>query len=150
MNSQLIRNSLQQFNVSFNHGARRLREARLAAKNEKRGDNLPESGCPRRGLTRIGLILFCRVVPTGDQSMTPQILTQPPNIGLASIESIRARFPALQRQHSGKPVAYFDGPGGTQVPREVAEAMNDYLFHHNANTHWNYPTSEETDAAVAQ
>jgi len=82
--------------------------------------------------------------------MTPEILAAPPpNATLASLESIRARFPALQRQHVGKPVAYFDGPGGTQVPREVAEAMSDYLFHHNANTHWNYPTSAETDAALA-
>ena len=32
--------------------------------------------------------------------------------------------------------------------REVVEAMNDYLFHHNANTHWAYPTSEETDAII--
>jgi len=48
------------------------------------------------------------------------------------------------------PVAYFDGPGGTQVPRQVVEAMNDYLYRHNANTHWAYPTSEETDAALAQ
>jgi cysteine desulfurase family protein (TIGR01976 family) len=83
--------------------------------------------------------------------MTPKILTPSlPNAGLASTESIRARFPALRRQHAGKPVAYFDGPGGTQVPREVADAMSDYLFHHNANTHWNYPTSAETDAALAQ
>jgi len=54
------------------------------------------------------------------------------------------------RKHGGKPVAYFDGPGGTQVPRAVAQAMTDYLFHHNANTHWNYPTSAETDAALAR
>ena len=47
------------------------------------------------------------------------------------------------------PVAYFDGPGGTQVPRSVVAAMEDYLFHHNANTHWPYPTSEETDALIA-
>jgi cysteine desulfurase family protein (TIGR01976 family) len=38
-------------------------------------------------------------------------------------------------------VAYFDGPGGTQVPRDVVEAVVDYLYHHNANTHWSYPTS---------
>ena len=50
---------------------------------------------------------------------------------------------------AGHPVAYFDGPGGTQVPRSVAAAMDDYLFHHNANTHWRYPTSEETDALIA-
>ena len=47
-------------------------------------------------------------------------------------------------------VAYFDGPGGTQVPRVVVEAMSDYLVHHNANTHWSFPTSAETDAALLQ
>jgi selenocysteine lyase/cysteine desulfurase len=46
-------------------------------------------------------------------------------------------------------VAYFDGPGGTQVPAVVADRMRDYLLDHNANTHWAYPTSEETDAAIA-
>jgi len=67
----------------------------------------------------------------------------------ASVESIRSRFPALERRHRGSPVAYFDGPGGTQVPQEVVDAMADYLLHHNANTHWAYPTSVETDAALA-
>src|ERR1043166_3961301 len=61
------------------------------------------------------------------------------------MEHVRSQFPALERVYKGHPVAYFDGPGGTQVPRAVAEAMNDYLFHHNANTHWAYPTSIETD-----
>jgi cysteine desulfurase family protein (TIGR01976 family) len=72
-----------------------------------------------------------------------------PITGLAPVEAIRARFPALARQQRGKPIAYFDGPGGTQVPREVVDAMADYLLHHNANTHWCYPTSAETDAAIA-
>lgn len=66
------------------------------------------------------------------------------------IELVRRHFPALGRHHGGRPVAYFDGPGGTQVPRSVAEAMVDYLYHHNANTHWAYPTSEETDALIAE
>ena len=65
-----------------------------------------------------------------------------------SIDEIRSQFPALQRLHHGHPVAYFDGPGGTQIPRSVVEAMNDYLFNHNANTHWGYPTSDETDALI--
>jgi len=65
-----------------------------------------------------------------------------------SPEEIRRCFPALARIHNGYPVAYFDGPGGTQVPRAVVEAMSDYLYHHNANTHWAYPTSEETDAII--
>jgi cysteine desulfurase family protein (TIGR01976 family) len=65
------------------------------------------------------------------------------------VEAIRAHFPALRREHRGQPVAYFDGPGGTQVPAVVADRMRDYLLNHNANTHWAYPTSEETDAAIA-
>jgi cysteine desulfurase family protein (TIGR01976 family) len=67
-----------------------------------------------------------------------------------SIEEIRSQFPALSRVHNGHPVAYFDGPGGTQIPRSVVEAMNDYLFNHNANTHWGYPTSDETDALIEE
>lgn len=77
--------------------------------------------------------------------MTP-IISEPI---IASPAIIRAQFPALLRQHNGYQVAYFDGPGGTQVPRAVAESMVDYLYHHNANTHWAYPTSAETDAAIA-
>ena len=71
-------------------------------------------------------------------------------MAFASTADIRACFPALARVHNRLPVAYFDGPGGTQVPHQVVEAMNDYLYHHNANTHWAYPTSEETDAALEQ
>jgi cysteine desulfurase family protein (TIGR01976 family) len=59
-------------------------------------------------------------------------------------------FPALTRFHNGQPVAYFDGPGGTQVPRSVVEAMSDYLYKHNANTHWAYPSSAETDEAIGE
>src|SRR6187431_3059189 len=73
-------------------------------------------------------------------SLKPEVL---------SVNDIRRHFPALERVHNGYPVAYFDGPGGTQVPRYVVEQMSDYLYHHNANTHWAYPTSEETDAIIA-
>ncbi len=71
-----------------------------------------------------------------------------PQTAVAPVTEIRNHFPALERVHNGYPVAYFDGPGGTQVPRYVVEKMNDYLYHHNANTHWAYPTSAETDAAL--
>src|SRR5205823_4459173 len=67
---------------------------------------------------------------------------------MRSTEEIRRCFPALACTHNGYPVAYFDGPGGTQVPRIVVEAMDNYLYHHNANTHWAYPSSEETDAII--
>lgn len=68
---------------------------------------------------------------------------------IPTLDEIRSQFPALEREYSGFPVAYFDGPGGTQVPRSVVEAMSDYLLNHNANTHWGYPTSDETDRMIA-
>lgn len=67
---------------------------------------------------------------------------------VAPVEEVRGFFPALHRVHNGLPVAYFDGPGGTQVPQQVVEAMNDYLYYHNANTHWEYPSSHETDDMI--
>jgi len=70
--------------------------------------------------------------------------------GARPVEEIRADFPALERREQGHAVAYFDGPGGSQVPRAVVEAMTDYLYNHNANTHWSYPTSVETDALLAE
>ncbi|MGZ8848099.1 MAG: cysteine desulfurase-like protein [Pyrinomonadaceae bacterium] len=74
---------------------------------------------------------------------SPQMHTQ-----ITSTEDIRAQFPALAREHNGFPVAYFDAPGGTQTPRAVVDAVTDYLINHNANTHWEYPTSHETDAII--
>ena len=74
-----------------------------------------------------------------DNSSSPRV---------ATVDEIRSHFPALKRIHNGQPVAYFDGPGGTQVPILVVEAMNDYLFNHNANTHWEYPSSNETDRII--
>jgi cysteine desulfurase family protein (TIGR01976 family) len=65
-----------------------------------------------------------------------------------STEQIRSQFPALAREHNGFPVAYFDAPGGTQTPQTVVDAVADYLLNHNANTHWEYPTSHETDAII--
>src|SRR6185369_7286116 len=71
-----------------------------------------------------------------------------PKLDVSPVAEIRKHFPALERVHNNYQVAYFDGPGGTQVPRYVVEQMSDYLYHHNANTHWAYPTSAETDAAI--
>lgn len=67
---------------------------------------------------------------------------------MLNVPLLRARFPALNRLVDEQPVAYFDGPGGTQVPTEVADAVRDYLLGHNANSGWNYPTSHETDEIV--
>ncbi len=68
---------------------------------------------------------------------------------VATEERIRSLFPALTRRQGGEVVTYFDGPGGTQVPEMVAEAVREYLLHHNANTHWAFATSVETDSALA-
>ncbi|CAN5836291.1 cysteine desulfurase-like protein [soil metagenome] len=78
----------------------------------------------------------------------PNRPAQPATSDVLSVAEIRAQFPALERIHNNLPVAYFDGPGGTQVPRAVVDVMVEYLYHHNANTHWAYPTSEETDTAI--
>jgi cysteine desulfurase family protein (TIGR01976 family) len=84
---------------------------------------------------------------SGDDARTlsPDDARALPIDDVLSTEEIRSHFPALEREHGGHPVAYFDGPGGSQVPRRVVEAVSDYLYHHNANTHWAYPTSAETD-----
>jgi cysteine desulfurase family protein (TIGR01976 family) len=58
-----------------------------------------------------------------------------------TIEAVRARFTALQR-----PLAFFDGPGGTQVPDSVIEAISDYLRSSNANSGGPFETSNATDA----
>src|SRR5437763_11840428 len=76
-------------------------------------------------------------------TMTPQ-----PSTTILSTEEIREQFPALLRLHKEYPAAYFDGAGGTQTPRVVVDAVAGYLLNHNANTHWEYPTSHETDAII--
>ena len=62
------------------------------------------------------------------------------------VETIRARFPALGTLHDGRPMAFFDGPGGTQVPDTVIEAVADYYRSSNANHGGPFATSERSDA----
>jgi cysteine desulfurase family protein (TIGR01976 family) len=64
------------------------------------------------------------------------------------VASLRPQFPALARQQNGRPVAYFDGPAGTQVPQSVADAVADCLLHHNANSGGPFATSSEADAIL--
>jgi cysteine desulfurase family protein (TIGR01976 family) len=64
------------------------------------------------------------------------------------LDYVRAQFPALRRTVGGFPVAYLDGPGGTQVPQRVLDAVTDYLTNHNCNIHGVFATSEETDAII--
>lgn len=68
---------------------------------------------------------------------------------LPDLTAVRAQFPALQQTDAhGQHYVYFDGPGGTQVPQSVIDAMADYLAHANANTHGLYEMSRRTDAMV--
>ena len=65
------------------------------------------------------------------------------------IDSIRSRFPALARTLDGTPVVYADGPGGTQVPDTVIEAMAGFLARGGSNLGGPFVTSEETAGVVA-
>jgi cysteine desulfurase family protein (TIGR01976 family) len=63
---------------------------------------------------------------------------------------IRAQFPALAETINDQPVIFFDGPGGTQVPQRVIDAIGDYLIHANANTHGAFATSARSDTIIAE
>lgn len=59
--------------------------------------------------------------------------------------TVRERFPALRRRQDGRPVAYFDGPAGSQTPQSVIDAVADYLASANANRGAEFATSRRTD-----
>ena len=62
---------------------------------------------------------------------------------------IRSQFPSFAETVNGHPAAYLDGPGGTQVPQRVIDAISDYLKHANANTSGAYLTSRRTNEIIA-
>ncbi len=62
---------------------------------------------------------------------------------------VRAQFPSLSQTVAGQPAVFLDGPGGTQVPQRVIDAISDYLKNSNANTCGAYATSRRTDAVIA-
>jgi len=62
---------------------------------------------------------------------------------------VRAQFPSLSQTVNGQPATFLDGPGGTQVPQRVIDAISDYLTHNNANTCGAYATSRHTDTMIA-
>ncbi len=62
---------------------------------------------------------------------------------------VRAQFPALAQTVNGHPAAFLDGPGGTQVPQRVIDAISDYLRRNNANTDGAYATSRRTNTMLA-
>ena len=64
------------------------------------------------------------------------------------VHSLRAEFPSLALEQDGRPVAYFDGPGGTQVPQRVIDAVVGYYRTSNANDGGAFVTSERSDAST--
>ena len=62
---------------------------------------------------------------------------------------LRAQFPSLSLQVNGHPAVFLDGPGGTQTPTGVMEAMAGYFSRDNANTGGGFATSQRTDQTVA-
>jgi cysteine desulfurase family protein (TIGR01976 family) len=66
------------------------------------------------------------------------------------VDALRAEFPALARELGGRPVAFLDGPGGTQVPQRVIDAIVGYYRDSNANTDGAFATSALSDAIIAE
>ncbi len=64
------------------------------------------------------------------------------------VATIRARFPGLATLHGGRPMAFFDGPGGTQVPETVIDAVARYYRESNANHRGSFETSRRSDEIV--
>ena len=64
------------------------------------------------------------------------------------VADCRRQFPALARRVGDVPAAFFDGPGGTQVPQRVIDAVSHYLAQTNANHGGLYATSQESDALL--
>ena len=63
---------------------------------------------------------------------------------------VRSQFPSLAQTVNRHPAVFLDGPGGTQVPRQVIDAISNYLSHDNANTGGAYQTSRNTDRMIAE
>jgi cysteine desulfurase family protein (TIGR01976 family) len=63
---------------------------------------------------------------------------------------VRSQFPALAQSINGNPAVFMDGPGGTQVPQRVIDAIADYLAHNNANTGGAFQSSRNTDRMIAE
>ena len=67
---------------------------------------------------------------------------------MLDVTSLRRQFPALQRVVNGRTPVFLDGPGGTQVPQRVIDAMVCYLSACNANHGGVFTTSRESDRVL--
>lgn len=67
---------------------------------------------------------------------------------MTQFQHLRQQFPALQRQYKGSKLVFMDGPGGTQVPQAVIDAVSNYYKNSNANLHGPFVTSQESDEVL--
>jgi cysteine desulfurase family protein (TIGR01976 family) len=79
-------------------------------------------------------------MPTAEKAYSPSL----------DLTWVRSQFPALAQTVNGHPAVFLDGPGGTQVPQRVIDAISDYLARHNANTGGAFATSRATDRMIAE
>ncbi len=77
------------------------------------------------------------------------LTAQNEKIDALDLDWVRAQFPSLSQTINGHPATFLDGPGGTQVPQRVIDAISVYLKYDNANTGGAYATSRHTDAMIA-
>jgi len=77
---------------------------------------------------------------------TPVLYEAPHDFDIAWV---RKQFPSLQLQVNGQPAAFLDGPAGTQVPRQVMDAVQKYFLEANANTYGAFLTSRRTNEVIA-
>src|SRR6266853_5078289 len=80
------------------------------------------------------------MMPTTERAVAPVL----------DLDTVRAQFPSLAQTVNGDPAAFLDGPGGTQVPQRVIDAITEYLRRDNANTGGAYSTSRHTDTMLAE
>jgi cysteine desulfurase family protein (TIGR01976 family) len=93
--------------------------------------------------------MVTRCVPWTHTAYHRTMTTQVERSGL-DVDAVRDHFPALSRTRGGYPVAFLDGPGGTQVPRAGIDAMVHYLESSNANQGGAFDASVQTDALLAE
>lgn len=82
-------------------------------------------------------------------SSNPSSLAPAGHPSSIDIQWARAQFPSLKQIANGHPAAFLDAPAGTQVPRQVIDAVRNYFENSNANTCGAFATSQRTDAMIA-
>ncbi len=96
------------------------------------------------------MIFLCDLGVLGGEM--PNLIDYPPSRATTKrldLTWVRAQFPSLAQRVNGHPAAFLDGPGGTQVPQRVIDAISEYLKASNANTCGAYATSRRTDEVIA-